>query len=186
MFLLLTLIICVQIRSPGTINIYKYDQSKYYIYEDLLLNDIYQWSGVKLPKTYDINHLILIDKQADKLNIPKKIIYRLVFKESNFNQHAISICNAYSYMQVIPSTFSKYSKIINYSGKHTPEINIIIGTQLLSDLYSYWIKRCNTEGTAWILALASYNAGKGAVIEYGGVPPYKETLNYIKFIMDEN
>lgn len=133
-------------------------------------NDI---SGLPIPKT-NIQHLQLLKQRAKELGIPERILYRLIFKESTYNSEAISRKGALGYCQLMPKTYEIYKNKLNYSGSHTPEINIIIGTQYLADLY-------NRFGT-WELALGAYNGGKRNVIKYNGIPPFKETKDFVKFI----
>jgi hypothetical protein len=56
-------------------------------------------------------------------------------------------------------------------GPWDPRTNVFRGAQMLADLYARF--------HSWDLALAAYNAGPGAVIEYGGIPPYRETRDYV-------
>jgi len=86
-------------------------------------------------------------------------------------------------MQVIPGTYKVYKKQLKWEGYHTPEFNIIIGTQMLKDYYDYWKPICKDEIKTWKYVIASYNAGKGKVIRYKGIPPYKETKDFVKYIM---
>jgi soluble lytic murein transglycosylase-like protein len=74
-------------------------------------------------------------------------------------------------MQLMPAT----AKLFGCNDPHDPVENITAGTKYLSWL----LKRFsgNVE-----LALAGYNAGEGAVAKYDGIPPYKETTNYVKII----
>ena len=132
---------------------------------------------------FDLNHLELMDKRADSLNIPKRILFRLVYKESAYNPYALSPKLAFGYCQLIPETYAYYKKVFRYDGYHSPEINIIIGTQKLHDLYKYWKPICKSEKKTWVYILASYNAGKGNVIKYGGIPPFKETIDFVNYIL---
>jgi soluble lytic murein transglycosylase-like protein len=62
------------------------------------------------------------------------------------------------------------------------EEDIYIGLTYLRDLYDFWHQRGNSEKTSWKLSLASYNAGKGRVLQYKGIPPFTETQNFVAFI----
>ena len=62
------------------------------------------------------------------------------------------------------------------------EENIIIGTRILRDLYDGYSKNYK-EKEAWKLALAAYNAGQGNVEKYNGIPPFVETQDYVKYII---
>ena len=62
--------------------------------------------------------------------------------------------------------------------------NIFIGMHMLKDWYEYWSEtKGKPESYSWKLSLACYNAGIIKVMKYGGIPPYRETINYINFIL---
>lgn len=158
---------------------HKFKQRADDMYRATLPYIIEQESGISL-KGVDNNHLLLMEKLRG--SIPRKYFYRMVYKESKYDSSALSHKRAYGYMQVIPSTFALYCKRLSLDPTHTVENNIIIGTTLLKDLYNRWRPLVDDDDTGWMLAFASYNAGILAVINYGGIPPYRETRNYIKFI----
>lgn len=79
-------------------------------------------------------------------------------------------------MQVIPSTARFMG--VNPATLYDPEQNIIAGTRYLA----YLSKMFNGDVTK---ILAGYNAGHGAVLKYNGIPPYRETQNYVKFVSDK-
>jgi soluble lytic murein transglycosylase-like protein len=163
-----------------------YDQNSKYtklLFRINLPQEILTISGIEIPPKANLNHIELLYQRADSLNIPKRILFRLVYQESRYNPYIISPKLAFSYMQIIPDTFNKLKIKYDYEGYHTPEINIIFGTQLIKNLYDYWQPKCNSEEQTWKYVLASYNAGKYWVIHYKGIPPFEETKNFVKFIL---
>lgn len=111
----------------------------------------------------------LIQKAAKKFNINEKLIKSVILTESAGKSDAISKTKAKGLMQLMDSTATE----MGVDNPWDPEQNIYGGTKYLSHLLKTY--EGNTE-----LALAAYNAGPGNVNKYGGVPPFKETQNYIK------
>lgn len=106
---------------------------------------------------------------ARKQGIPEDLFLRLVQQESGWNVHAKSHKGATGLAQLMPSTAKALGVDIN-----DPTKNLEGGARYLKMQY-------NRFGT-WKLALAAYNAGPEAVEKYNGIPPYKETTNYVKVI----
>jgi soluble lytic murein transglycosylase-like protein len=109
---------------------------------------------------------------ADKYKIPRNILRKLAWHESRYKPTAISNRGAVGVMQLMPDT----AKVLGVDINDTRD-NIKGGARFLRDMYKMF-------GT-WELALAAYNAGPGRVKEYGGVPPFEETLTYIRNILGE-
>lgn len=96
-------------------------------------------------------------------------------QESGFNQGAISPSGAVGIAQLMPDTAAQYG--LNPYNQYE---NIEAGVYYLADNLNRY------SGSEWqaTYALAAYNAGPGAVDQYGGVPPYSETINYVNSISD--
>ena len=114
----------------------------------------------------------IISNISAKYNVDEKLVNALIKQESGFNVNARSKTGAMGLMQLMPAT----AKSLGVKDPYNPIQNIEGGVKHLSGL----LKRYNGN---IILALAAYNAGGGAVDKYNGVPPYKETQNYVKAIL---
>lgn len=113
----------------------------------------------------------LVQQSAGKYGLDPDLLSAVIQAESGGNPRAVSKAGAMGLMQLMPATVNESG----ISDPFDPAQNIDAGSRKLSDLL-------NEYGGNVDLALAAYNAGSGAVKRYGGVPPYKETLNYIRRI----
>jgi soluble lytic murein transglycosylase-like protein len=107
---------------------------------------------------------------ARKYGIPEDLFKKLVQQESNWNPRARSHAGAIGLAQLMPFT----AKLLGVN-PHDPKQNLEGGARYLKQQYRKF--------GSWRLALAAYNAGPGAVKKYGGIPPYRETQNYVRKIM---
>jgi soluble lytic murein transglycosylase-like protein len=107
---------------------------------------------------------------ARKYGIPEDLFKKLVQQESNWNPRAKSHAGAIGLAQLMPMT----AKLLGVD-PYNPKQNLEGGARYLKQQY-------RTFGS-WRLALAAYNAGPKAVEKYGGVPPYRETKNYVRKIL---
>jgi soluble lytic murein transglycosylase-like protein len=116
----------------------------------------------------------MISRAADKFNLDSALIKAVIKAESNFNHRAVSPVGAQGLMQLMPKTASSLSVDDSFH----PEKNIEGGARYLSYLIKTYKGDLN-------LALAAYNAGEKAVAKYNyNIPPYRETQNYVRRVMN--
>lgn len=111
----------------------------------------------------------IIHQAAVKHGVDEALIKSVIFAESNFNANAISRRQALGLMQLRAETAARYA----VTNVFDPAQNILAGTHYLRDLLDQY--HGNLE-----LTLAAYNAGPDRVQQYHGVPPYPETIAYIR------
>lgn len=138
-----------------------------------------------IPEYFDVKYIEYTYNLANDLKISHRVIFRLMFQESTFRETAVSKAGAKGLMQLMPSTRNTYYKnlCIDTLNLDKNQEDIYIGMNYLIDMKKYWMKRGNSEKYSLKLALASYNAGEGKVHKYQGIPPYKETQDFINFIL---
>lgn len=134
---------------------------------------IYTNPNVNFNKRATRDEIIsMIDDTSAKYGVDAKLIKALVKQESGFNPTAKSKAGALGLMQLMPST----AKGLSVKDPLDAKQNIEGGVKYVKSLLNRF------DGNI-ILALAAYNAGPNAVKKYNGIPPYKETQNYVKSIL---
>jgi soluble lytic murein transglycosylase-like protein len=128
-----------------------------------------KYGGPAFQGKYNGPYLDVARNAARRHGIPTDLFLRLVQQESGWNPKARSHKGAIGLAQLMPQT-ARYLRV----NPHDPVQNLDGGARYLKEQYQ-------TFGS-WRLALAAYNAGPGAVEKHGGVPPYKETRNYVRVI----
>jgi len=110
----------------------------------------------------------IVKSLAREYRIPPELIHSIIKVESNYNPRAVSKKGAMGLMQLMPATAEQYG----VNNVFDPIENIEGGIRYLKDLMNLFDNNTN-------LVLAAYNAGQSAVEKYGGIPPYRETIDYI-------
>jgi soluble lytic murein transglycosylase-like protein len=113
-----------------------------------------------------------IRQAAALYQIPEELIRAVIKVESDFDPRAVSPANARGLMQLIPETADR----MLVTDVFDPRQNIYGGVRylrILANLFNGDIE----------LTLAGYNAGENAVIRHGGIPPYPETVDYVKRVL---
>jgi soluble lytic murein transglycosylase-like protein len=114
----------------------------------------------------------VIEQAAERYGVDPAVLHGLIQQESGFDPGAQSSAGASGLTQLMPGTASS----MGVSNPLNPTESIEGGARYLSQLMSQF--GGNTED-----ALAAYNAGPGAVQQYGGIPPYAETQSYVSKVL---
>lgn len=121
-----------------------------------------------IPTSCDPKLDWIIYRAGEREGVDPRFIHAVILQESRYQTRALSHAGAQGLMQLMPATAKRFG----CDDVNDPESNIKAGTKYLKWL----LKRFEGDVS---LALAGYNAGEGAVDKYNGIPPYKETQNYV-------
>jgi soluble lytic murein transglycosylase-like protein len=113
----------------------------------------------------------LIRQMARRYEVPAALIKAVMKAESNFQASAVSRKGAQGLMQLMPAT----AQDLGVEDAFRAEDNVWGGTRYLREMIDRY--------GDWRHALAAYNAGPGAVEQYGGIPPYPETEEYVERVL---
>lgn len=114
----------------------------------------------------------IFNEAASKYGVDAKFLKAIAKCESDFSTECTSHSGAMGIMQLMPQTAAS----LGVTNAYDPYQNIMGGARYISEKLTQY----NGDKT---LALAAYNAGSGNVAKYGGIPPFKETQNYVAKVM---
>ncbi len=113
----------------------------------------------------------LVIRAGREVGVPPALVKAVIHAESAFDPGAVSHKGAMGLMQLMPGTAREHG----VTRPFMPEQNVFGGTRYLRELRERF-------GT-WTMALAAYNAGPEKVDKFGGVPPYRETRQYVRRVL---
>jgi len=158
----------IEFNGDGTVTTY---EARDYLAEDrrhrIHRAVVFTPSSIQLPDAFDE----FIHASSERHGVSFSLIKAVIYYESSYVQNIVCIKGAQGLMQVIPATAKRFGVADSFN----PEQNIEGGTKYLKFL----LKKYDGDRR---LALAAYNAGEGVVDKYGGIPPYRETINYVEKI----
>jgi hypothetical protein len=111
----------------------------------------------------------IIERHSDRYGVDPVLVRAVIQTESDFNPRCVSSKGARGLMQLMPETAKRYGVQRIFD----PEENIRGGIRYLADLLEMFPRDLPR-------VLAAYNAGENAVLRYAGIPPYEETMTYVK------
>ena len=114
----------------------------------------------------------LVEREARRQNLDAALVAAVIKAESNGNPRSVSRKGARGLMQLMPATARRLNVLYPFD----PEQNVRGGVRYLKELAERFANRPE-------LILAAYNAGETAVENFGGVPPYRETLVYVRRVL---
>ena len=126
-----------------------------------------------IPQSGDPNLDLIIFRAGEREGVDPRLIHAVIQQESKYHPDAKSPVGAKGLMQLMPDTAKRF----HCDDPKDETCNVEAGTKYLKFL----LKRFDGDVS---LALAGYNAGEGSVDKYDGIPPYKETQNYVKKIVN--
>ncbi len=133
-------------------------------------HQVYEYSpaqGARLTVAYDR----MIEEISERYSVSSALVKAIIKVESNFDPSAVSPKGAKGLMQLIDGTAQRFE----VKDVFDPHENITGGVRYLKHLTDLF-------GGDLSLVLAGYNAGERAVLDYGGIPPFTETKEYVKSV----
>ena len=115
----------------------------------------------------------IVDESAKQSGLDRSLVRAVVKTESAYNPCATSIKGAQGLMQLMPSVQTQFG----VTNPYDPRQNVDAGTHLLKQLLDQYRGDLPR-------ALGAYNAGSARVDQFGGVPPFPETVNYVSGILE--
>jgi soluble lytic murein transglycosylase-like protein len=128
-------------------------------------------AATSVPRPVPAQLTELVDRIAGQQGVEAPLVHSVILAESNYNAGAVSPKGAQGIMQLIPSTARRFG----VGNVFDAADNIQGGVRYLRFLLDYY------HGD-YTKSIAAYNAGEAAVDKYHGVPPYAETLGYVRTV----
>jgi soluble lytic murein transglycosylase-like protein len=186
MVLLLLFILCFW-AIPSSAGIYRYvdekgvihftncpRDSRFKLYLQESKEDAEEMHSLSVPYVKDANYFdLLISEYSQKYRVDFALIKAMIQAESGFNPNAVSKKGAKGLMQLMPETASR----MNVSNIFNPKENIEGGVRY----FKYLLSLFNNDIR---LSLAAYNAGENLVSDLGAIPPYRETVDYVRKVLN--
>jgi len=133
------------------------------------------WKAIQLaernPAPLATAYRPMIRDAALRRSLSPELVEAIARVESDFNPYEVSEKGALGLLQVMPETGKRFG--VPRERLFDPESNLAAGTAYLAWLFARYHGDLD-------LTLAAYNAGEGAVDQHGGIPPYRETQQYVK------
>lgn len=118
----------------------------------------------------------IITRAAEKAGLPPEIVHSVAKFESGYHTNAVSPKGAIGLMQLMPQTAAAM-----HADPYDPQQNAEAGAEYLAAL----LEKYKDDQHQVSKAIAAYNAGPAAVDKYKGVPPYRETVNYVNRVIND-
>lgn len=128
--------------------------------------------SIRLREVPSLELDTVIAYHSEAQDLDPKLVMALIQAESNYNARAVSKKGAIGLMQLMPGT----AKLLRVSDPFDPDENVRGGTTYLRKMIDRFAGRIE-------FAVAAYNAGPGAVEKHGGIPPYRETRDYVRKVL---
>lgn len=141
--------------------------------------DFIQNQNRRLPRARAVDIAESILEFSVHFGVDARLVVALVITESNFNPNAVSHAGARGLGQLMPGT----AAMLGVGNSFNTDQNLYGTTKLLRQHLDKYTSRTGDSYRGLVLALAAYNAGPGAVSRHGGVPPFRETQNYVRKVI---
>lgn len=146
------------------------------VYNQAVNNQLQSNTSYYTPSVIDLGMTAydnIFNEAASTYNIPVTLLKAVARAESNFNPQVISSSGAQGIMQLMPAT----AAALGVANPMDPQQNIMGGAKYLAQMLERF-------GGNVEKALAAYNAGAASVEKYDGIPPFKETQNYVQKVLE--
>jgi soluble lytic murein transglycosylase-like protein len=159
---------------PARADIYRYrDENGIWHFTNIKSDRRYKLYIREDPDIFIEKHSSIIQQASERFGVKTSLIKAVIHAESGFDEYATSKKGAQGLMQLMPKTQEE----LDVENPYEPAENIIGGVQYLSSLLTRYNNNIRQ-------ALAAYNAGPENVEKYDGEPPFPETKNFIKKVLD--